>query len=97
MHRVRRFGIIQTANMAAMMYFVMSIIFILPFIILASLLPDMSDNGTNGFDMFSGVFLFIVPPLYAAIGWVATAIMCWFYNIVAGFVGGIAVELQPED
>jgi len=97
MHRVRRFGVIQTANMAAMMYFVMSILFILPFMFLASVLPDMSDSAGDGFDMFSGVILFFVPPLDAAMGWVATAIMCWFYNIVAGFVGGIAVELQPDD
>lgn len=97
MHRVRRFGVIQTANMAAMMYFVMSIIFILPFILLASFLPDMSDNGTGGLNVFRGGILFFIPPGYAAMGWVATAIMCWFYNIVAGFVGGIAVELQPED
>ena len=94
MHRVRRFGVIQTANMAAMMYFAMTIIFLVPFFILASMLPDMGDE--SGMAWFSGAALFFVPPLYAAFGWVATAIMCWFYNMIAGFVGGIAVEIEPE-
>ncbi len=94
MHRVRRFGVIQTANMAAMMYFVMTIIFLVPFFMLASMMPDMGDN--TGMEWVSGVVLFLVPPLYAALGWVMTAIMCWFYNLIAGFVGGIAVEIEPE-
>ena len=94
MHRVRRFGVIQTANMAAMMYFVMTIFFLVPFFILASIVPDIADE--SGMEWFSGIVLFFVPPLYAAFGWVATAIMCWFYNLIAGFVGGIAVEIEPE-
>lgn len=95
MHRVRRFGVVQTANMAAMMYFVMTIIFILPLFIIGSMLPD-SGGGTTGFEIFTGVTLFFLPPLYAAFGWVATALACWFYNMIAGFVGGIAVELETE-
>jgi hypothetical protein len=95
MHRVRRFGVIQTANMAAMMYFVMTIIFLVPFFMFASMLPDMGDD--TGMAWLSGAALFFVPPLYAAFGWVATAIACWFYNIIAGFVGGIAVDLELED
>ncbi len=94
MQRVRRFVVIQTANMAAMMYFVMTIIFLVPFFILASMMPDMGDD--TGMEWVSGVVLFLVPPLYAAFGWVMTAIMCWFYNLIAGFVGGIAVEIEPE-
>jgi len=99
MHRVRRFGVIQTANMAAMMYFVLTIIFLVPFFIFASMLPDMGDDTGMGTGMawLSGAALFFVPPLYAAFGWVATAIACWFYNMIAGFVGGIALELELED
>ena len=104
MQRVRRFGVIQTSNMAAMMYFVLAILFLLPFFFFASLIPDMSNEmgaEAAGFDtsfsVFSGIFLFFIPPIYAAIGWVTTAIMCWFYNLIAGFVGGIAIDLQLED
>ncbi len=93
MHRVRRFGVIQTANMAAVMYFVMTIIVFLPFVFIGSMLPS---DGATDFSVFSGAFLFFLPPLYAAFGWVATAIACWFYNIIAGFVGGVAVELEAE-
>ncbi len=95
MHRVRRFGVIQTANMAAMMYLVMTIIFLVPVYILISVLPDSVDD--TGMAWFSGVTLFIFPLLYAAFGWVTTVLACWFYNMIAGFVGGIAVEIEPED
>ena len=94
MHRVRRFGVIQTANMAAMMYFAMTLIFLIPTYFLINAMPDT--DGT-GMAWFSGAMLFIIPPLYAAFGWVTTAIACLFYNMIAGFVGGIAVEIEPED
>lgn len=96
MHRVRRFGVIQTANMAAMMYFVMTIIFLVPFFLIGSMLPDMGEEAGGSWAWLSGAVLFIAPPVYAAFGWVATAIMCWFYNMIAGFVGGIAVEIEAE-
>jgi hypothetical protein len=91
MYRVRRFGVIQTANMAAMLYFVMTVVFLVPFALIGGMLGDLGDFG------FGGIVLFFLPPLYAAFGWIATALACWFYNIIAGFVGGFEVELELQD
>lgn len=35
-----------------------------------------------------------VPIIYGCIGFIASAIGCAVYNLVAGWVGGIEVELQ---
>ena len=91
MHLVRRFGVLQTANMVAMLYFalaVIGVILIAPFVLMAGSAADVGWIG--------GVGLIMVPPLYAAMGWVATAVGCVFYNLIAGWVGGIAVELEAE-
>ena len=34
------------------------------------------------------------PVLYGGVGFVATLIGAWLYNVVAGLVGGIEMDLQ---
>ena len=40
-----------------------------------------------------GVIL-VFPILYAFIGFIMTLFAAWLYNIVAGYVGGIEIEVQ---
>ena len=40
------------------------------------------------------VFGLIVVVFYAVIGWIFTAIACALYNVVAGFVGGIEIQVE---
>ena len=37
------------------------------------------------------------PILYAVMGFVGALIAAWLYNIAAGVVGGVKVDLQPGD
>jgi hypothetical protein len=103
MVRIRRFGVIRTATVAAVMY---------AFIILVSTLliglPIALVAGAAGRDSgmaagiigggIAGVLLFGVlgALIYAVIGWVMTAIACAIYNLVAGWVGGIEVQLESR-
>jgi hypothetical protein len=84
--RLRRFSIHQTALTVAALYFLLSII-IVPFVYFASRM-----SATPG---FSGVLAIFIPVLYAVFGYVFTAIGCWIYNLIAGWSGGIEVELEP--
>jgi len=45
---------------------------------------------------FSSGFAIALPILYGGMGFLATAIGCAAYNAVAGWVGGIEVELDGE-
>jgi hypothetical protein len=38
--------------------------------------------------------IIIFPILYGCIGFVATLVAAWLYNVVAGLVGGIEMEIQ---
>ena len=41
-----------------------------------------------------GAFLIALPILYGVIGVVAGALIAWLYNVVAGFTGGLELELE---
>jgi hypothetical protein len=59
----------------------------MPFLLLAAV---FSPRGTH----FSAAFALALPFLYGVCGFVFTAIACAIYNVVAGLVGGIEVELD---
>jgi len=85
-YRIRRFEIHSTALTVAIMYFVLAVL-IVPIVYLAS--RNAPGEALPGFAFVLGPFL------YAVFGYVFAAIGCWLYNIVAGWVGGVAFTLEP--
>lgn len=85
MARIERFGIGQTAKVLGVLYALMGLVFV-PFMILAAMFAP-SETG------FGLGFAIVMPILYGLFGFVFTAIGCWLYNMVAGWVGGIEVDL----
>ena len=83
--QVRSFGVGQTAKVFGVLYALMGVLF-LPFFLLVA----MFSPSQNGFGVGLAVFL---PILYGVGAFVFTAIGCFIYNLVAGWVGGIEVEL----
>lgn len=97
MFRIRRFGIVQTATTVAVLYMVAIAILIVPFAFLATaLLPAIPASDGPTFDV-SGIIVFALIAIvgYGVATWVITAISCAVYNLVAGWVGGIQVQLDP--
>ena len=98
MVRIRRFGIVRTANMAAALYAFISLIFVGLFGLFALLGVAVAPNGSAG-TVGAGVLGLVIVGLvvvlvYAVVGWVFTAIACALYNVVAGWVGGIEVQVE---
>jgi hypothetical protein len=64
------------------------------------LIQALSRVGGNGEDLFSGGFIgFMIAyilgvVLYAFVGAVSGALLAWLYNVAAGWVGGIQIELR---
>jgi hypothetical protein len=55
-----------------------------------------SETGLMG-GVAGAIFLLVAPVIYGAISFVFVALGCAIYNIVAGYVGGIELELeQPQ-
>ena len=100
MVRIRRFNVVKTATVVALMYMVIVAIFAIPFFLLFAI-AGVSVNGgpTESTGLVAGgiVFAVLAVLFYGLLGWVFTAIACAIYNVVAGWVGGIEVEVdRPE-
>jgi hypothetical protein len=98
MIRIRRFGVIRTATVLAVLYTVAALIFFGIFAVFI-LLAGAQQPAFPGFDMGGGVVGIligglIVSAIYGLFGWIFTAIFCALYNWVAGFTGGVEFELK---
>jgi hypothetical protein len=94
MYTIRRFSIMKTATVVAVMYVVIVAIFIIPFAILAVAAGQSGSGAAGGISVL--VFGLIAAVLYGVVGWVITAIACAVYNLAAGWVGGIEVQIDQS-
>jgi hypothetical protein len=101
--RIKKLGILSVAKIYAVMMFVMMLIICIPyglFIIIFALSGASSLGGQGGLAMGGGgvilglVIMIGVPIIYGLIGFVAGAIGALVYNIFAGMVGGIEIEVE---
>jgi hypothetical protein len=84
--QIRRFGIVQTAKVIAVLYFLVGLVLLPVFLVIATFSPKEAEFGSG--------FALALPVIYGVMGFIATAIGCAIYNFIAGFVGGIEVELE---
>lgn len=101
MFRIRRFGVIRTANVVAFLYVVIIAVIVVPIaLIFAVAAPSAGIGGQGGgfignaggiAIIFFGLLLAI---LYGIVGWIVTAIACLLYNFAAGMIGGIEIQLE---
>ena len=83
--RVRRFGVGQTAKVCGILYALIGLIAAPIFLVAALLAPSEAGLGVG--------FAVLLPLFYGLLGFVFTAIGCFVYNLVAGWVGGIEIEI----
>lgn len=91
MIRVKKFGVFQTAKVVGIIYALVSLVIILPFFMIGSMLsqeffPEMAE--------FGGAILIVLPLVYGLVGFLFTALGCVVYNLIAGFTGGIEIEME---
>ena len=102
---IRRFDVVRTANVVAVLYAVMvlviGLVFVVPFALLTAV-AGVSSSGSEmagylGVSIFGGlVFGLLAVVFYGIMGWIMTAIGCALYNWVAGRIGGFRVEVDVE-
>jgi len=66
--------------------------------LLSAAVPPNADAGNAQLPaMFVGVGAVIFLPIfYGIFGFISGLLYAWFYNIVAGFVGGLELDLEPR-
>jgi len=85
-HLIRRFEPLQVAKISAVIYGFMGLLFAPIFIFASMMAPNSPGFGIG--------FAIALPIIYAVIGFIGTAIAAAIYNLAAGWVGGIVVEVE---
>jgi hypothetical protein len=86
--RVRRFGVIQTANVVAVLYFIIFGVIAVP-VALIGLVVALAGQQAG----YSALLFLLAPIGYAIFGWLASALACLVYNLSANWIGGIEVTV----
>jgi hypothetical protein len=93
---IRRVSPLSCAKIAGTLYALFGLIFggIVSLIAVAG---GFASNNAEG-AAFSAIFgvgaVVLLPLLYGGMGFVMSLITAWLYNVVAGMVGGIEVDVQ---
>lgn len=97
MVRLTRFGVVRTASVAAIVYLIFSAIIFLPVALILGTAPvTVVDQFGQPVTMrISPIVFLFLPLVYAAVGWVFTALACLIYNLAARVTGGIEFEAVP--
>jgi len=93
LHRV---GPLSLAKVTGALYLVLGLI-IGGLVSLAAMAGGFAANSSQGagFGALIGVGAIVFfPLLYGCIGFVSTLFFAWLYNVVAGVVGGIEMDLR---
>jgi hypothetical protein len=93
-HRVQRVGVAQLAKVMGVLYFLMGIVFLVFFLIISRTMPGAAGTALPGFGFGMGMFIFM-PVFYALLGAVFGALGAALYNVVAGMLGGVELDLVP--
>lgn len=94
MKRIKKFGVMQTSKVVAIIYFLLSAVVMIPIGIIGSLIGDAAYPG---FPSIGGIFFIFLPILYGILGFIVTAIGCLIYNLIAGWTGGIEIEVETAE
>ena len=101
--RIRKLGVLSVAKIYAVMMLVISLLIAIPyglFIIIFSLIGAGSAGGDaalmlGGGGIVMGLAIMIgMPIMYAVMGFVFGALGALIYNVFAGMVGGIEIEVE---
>jgi hypothetical protein len=95
MARIKSFGVLQTAKFAAVLYFIISAIFMIPFGLFAMPTRFAGHDARSASEIVLRIlFILFMPIIYALISFVFVAIGCLIYNALAKYVGGIEIEIE---
>lgn len=97
MREIERVDVLSVAKLYAALAAVVSLVFILPWMLIAGGAGVGMGNmgGTEtGMLMAMGV---LMPVFYVVAAFVGGALFGWLYNVLAGRLGGIEVELSPAE
>jgi hypothetical protein len=95
---IKRVGPVSCAKLVGAIYAVIGLCFGAVMSLVAVLGGMAGASGESA--AFGAVFgvaaIIVIPLLYGGLGFVTTLIGAWLYNVFAGMVGGVEMELEPQ-
>jgi hypothetical protein len=100
---IRRLGVFSVAKIEGLLLFVMGliigVIYGLVFMIFGAAITSLAPSGDQAMggvgSIIAGIVIMIaVPIFYGVLGFIGGAIGALIYNLAAGVVGGIKIELE---
>jgi hypothetical protein len=96
---LKRIGIMSAAKIQAIIMAAIGLIAGVLYAIMMSLLGGImaASGSSSGGGIMAGLgfaSIIVFPILYGALGFVFGALGAWLYNLVAGWVGGLEVDLS---
>lgn len=100
--RIRKIGVLSVAKLQAVMALVISLLISIPYGLIimifgAAALGTGESGGmlAGGGAILVGILIMIgLPVLYTVIGFIVGAIGALLYNLFAGIIGGIEIEVE---
>ncbi|MGO9401837.1 MAG: hypothetical protein ACLPVW_00040 [Terriglobales bacterium] len=96
MYSLRSVGVMSCAKIMGMIYGCLGLI-VVPFFLMGGfsnlLLGSQSSQPLAGIAMW--FLALLVPVVYGLMGFVMGAFSAWVYNLIARWIGGIKLELEP--
>ncbi|HEX6832984.1 MAG TPA: hypothetical protein VF132_05570 [Rudaea sp.] len=91
---IKRVGVLKLATIQACMGVAIGVFFAILFMLFGSLIASINPNAAAA-GMAGGIaMLFILPIFYGVCGFIFGALAAWLYNIIAGMVGGIEIDVE---
>jgi hypothetical protein len=90
--RLTRIGPWQAGKLFAVVYFLASLVFVIPLELVALLVPAPAGSKAH----LSPAFILMFPFMYALAALLFVPLGCWIYNIAAKWVGGLELTLADD-
>ncbi len=92
--QITRLSLHQNAKVAAVLWAVTSLIFVVPMFLIFTFTAPPQARG-HGF--FFDFFLLLFPIFYLILGYIFTVIACAAYNFFFKYIGGFEFEARDEN
>lgn len=95
---LKRIGPLSTGKVLGIMSFVLGLVVGLIFVVFSlatsAFFGDVFGDSSTISMMFGFGSILIMPFIYGVLGFIQGLIGAWLYNLIAGLLGGIQLELQ---
>jgi hypothetical protein len=87
--QIKSFGVQQTATFAAAHSLIPWVVMLIPTALVAA-----GSGGQQGSVLVALLILLVGPVVMAVVTFISVLMMCFIYNLVTSFIGGIEVEIE---